>query len=229
MNYSKANLEVRHVASTNPFERSLNCVHLSGDGATVATNGKVIMAVGPATDISFPDVGEVVEPPEGGLNVPLDMVADAVKNLPKDRTMQNVAMTKHPYGRVELTTSDTRSEKRVSQHPIPGAYVDWKTVLRNACGSKPVKVCFNRRDMIELLKALDSACPDKSGENPVYLEIAEDGRGMVMRCFNRQTKQRAIGGMTAYATAGHWLPSDSWERKVFNRKKAVKKRSMKHG
>jgi len=54
-------------------------------------------------------------------------------------------------------------------------------------------------------------------ENPVYLEINAQGTGMVLRCINRETGQRAVGAITAYRTGDHWLPSDKWERSIFSR------------
>jgi hypothetical protein len=117
--------------------------------------------------------------------------------------------------KVELTTSDMRSEQRVAGYPKPEPFSDWKTAIRRVRSQGGPKICLNRRDLIDLLQALEEACPDKGGENPVYIEINPEGKGLIMRCVNRETGQRAIGGMYAYQTGGHWLPSDPWEAGVF--------------
>jgi len=154
--------------------------------------------------------------------VPLDLVDKAIKNLPKDKraSLQNVAMTVNRDSRkVELTTTDLRHEQRVAGYPKNEPFPDWKGVLRKIRGEgEPSRLCLNRKDLMDLLSAMDEACPDKGGENPIYLEIHPEGRGLLLRCNNRETGQRAVGGVTAYKIGDHWLPMDPWERRVFQRK-----------
>ena len=221
MLFSKSNLMVGKVASTNVADLGLNCIRLNSDGSTVAANGKVIMAVGPVDEkrTHFPDVGEQTTPGEKGVSVPLDLMEKVVKNLPRDKNprTQTVAMTKPKDARkIELTTTDMRHVQRVEGYPKQESFPDWKGVLRKVRSTNPQRVCLNRKDLIDLLAAMESACPDRGGENPVFLEINPDGTGMVVRCVNRETGQRAVGGITAYNTGGHWLPSDEWEKKVFD-------------
>lgn len=217
MIFSKANLMVGKIASQSETDRGINCIHLNPDGSTVAANGRVMMAVGPTDPARthFPAVGELAKPPALGVSISLDMLDKVIKNLPKGQPkLQNVAMTKpRDEGKVELTTSDMRHEQRIAgplqQDPFP----NWKNIFRRVRGG--FKVCFNRKDLIDLLAAMEEACPDKGGENPVFLEVKEDGTGMVIRCTNRETGQRAVGAITAYKTDGHWLPADNWEKGVF--------------
>jgi len=223
MLFSKANLMVGKVASTNSMDLGINCIHLNPDGSTAATNGKVIMAVGPVDEskVHFPNVGEQTSPGEKGTSIPLDLLDRAVKNLPKDKrvSLQNVAMTKARDSRkVEFTTTDMRQEQSVAGFPKGEPFPSWKGVLRQlrGDGGAAIKVCVNRQSLLDLLNAMEEACPDKGGENPVYLEIHPEGKGMIVRCVNRETGQRAIGGITAYNTDGQWLPSDKWETGVFN-------------
>jgi hypothetical protein len=220
MIFSKGNLMVGHVASKNVADVGLSCIRLNPDGSTAATNGKVVMAVGPvdASRIHFPDVGEQASPTGSGCSIALDLLEKVIKNLPKDKrtSLQNVAMTKGRDPRkVELTTTDMRHEQRIAGFPKQEPFPDWKAVLRRVRGSCGQKICVNRKDLIELLKALEEACPDRGGDNPVFIEIHPDGKGMALRCVNRETGQRAIGGITAYNTGDQWLPTDEWERKVF--------------
>jgi hypothetical protein len=213
---------VSKAASANQADVGLNCVRFNPDGSTVATNGKVIMAVGPVDEekVHFPDVGEQTTPPAQGVSIPLDLLDKAIKNLPKDKRpqLQNVAMTINRDPRkIELTTYDMRHEQRVAGLPKQEPFPEWKGILRKLRGGSEgrVRVCLNRKTLIELLQALEDACPDKGGENPIYLEFNPDGNGIVLRCVNRETGQRAIGAATTYNTGGQWLPSDAWEQGVF--------------
>lgn len=218
---SKSNLTVAKVASQSANDVGINCIRLNPDGSTVATNGKVVMAVGPVdtSKVHFPDVGTQVSPRNSGESIPLDMVEDVVRNLPKDKQMslQHVAMTEPRDPRkVEFTTSDRRTAKRVEGMPKQEPFPNWKGIFKKLRGtSAPLRVCLNRKSLIELLTALESACPDKGGENPIFLEVSQDGSGMVLRCTNRETGQHSVGGITAYNTGGQWMLPDSWERTIF--------------
>lgn len=227
MLFSRGNLMVSKVASTNPMDAGINCVHLSPDGSTVAANGKIVMAVGPVeeTKIHFPDVGPRAKPPSRGLSLPLDLVDDAIKNLPKDKlvSLQHVALTQNKDERkVELTCTDRQRERRIAGYPKPEPYKDWRQIFRRFSGGEPTRVCVDRKDLIHLLQAMEASCPDKGNENPVLLEISEDGKGIVLRCQNRETGQRALGCITAYNTNGSWVPKDKWEQSVFDSAPVVK-------
>lgn len=219
---SKANLMVSNVASTNPSDIGINCVHINPDGSTVAANGKVVMAVGPVDEgrITFPDVGERAIPGPRGTSIPLDLLDKAVKNLPREKkaSLQCVAMTKgRDPKKVQLTTTDMRHEQRIEGFPKPEPFPEWKAALRKIRGDgvSGARICLNRRDLIELLKAMDEACPDHGSESPIFMEINEQGTGLIVRATNRETNQRAIGGITAYNTNGQWVQADAWEKEVF--------------
>ena len=221
MLFSKANLMVGKVASQNATDLGINCIRLNADGSSVASNGKVLMAVGPVEEekVHFPDVGPQATPGNQGVSVPLDLLEKTVKNLPKDKrtSLQHVAMTQARDPRkIEFTTTDMRHEQRVAGMPKTDPFPEWKGILQRVRGNSDVclRVCLNRQSVIDLLHALEEACPDRGGENPVYLEIHPEGKGMILRCINRETGQRAIGGITAYNTNGQWLPADSWETGV---------------
>lgn len=227
MLFSKANLMVGGVAAKDAKD-PLHCIRLNPDGSTVAANGKVVMAVGPMERkrVHFPSVGEEVTPEGSGVSIPLDLLDKVVKNLPKDKRtdLQNAVMTycAEP-GKVELTTSDTRHTQRIAGFPNKGGFPEWRGSLRKLRGSGGTKICVNRKTLLELLTALEEACPDKGDENQMYIEINPESTGMVLRCVNRETGQRAIGGVIAYNTDGHWLPCDQWEQGVFQ---AVVKRAL---
>jgi hypothetical protein len=224
MLFSKANLQVAAVASTNPYDGGLNGVRIDPDGATVACDGNGLLAVGPARgETHFPDVGPQATPGEQGLVLPLDLVTKAESIIPKDKriSLQHVAMTvgQEP-GQTEFTSVDkTGMRQRVALRPKRDRYPEWKKVVakalqRTATGEADrgaaIRVCVSRKTLLGVLRALVDACPD-AGDAPIFLEI---GSGIVMRAVNRQTNQRVIGVASAYATNGQWLEKDEWERGV---------------
>lgn len=219
---SKANLEVIKVASGNTEDVGINCIRVNIDGSTVATNGKVIMAVSPVdpTRIHFPDVGEQVEPANysaSGIGIPLETVEKILKNIPKDKrpALQHVALCKDRESRkVKFTTTDMTHEQSLSVYPKNDPFPEWEGIFARIRGENGIKLCLNRKDLIELLVAMEAASPDRGGTSPVWIEISPEGKGMVIRCENRETGQRAIGVMTSLDTRGQWLPTDSWERSV---------------
>jgi len=225
--YSKANLVVGSVASKDSFDRALNGVRFEPDGSTVAGNAKVLVAVegvnpnGMAARV-YPDVGERGSPGDNGVVLEVDHVDEALKNIPKDKRieLQHCAMTKghDDASIVELTTvSAGGRERRTADRPKRDPYPDWKGVVRKVRstedGGEAIRVCVNRTDLIDLLKTIEAACPDKGKDCPVFLEI---GQGIVARSVNRDTGQNAIGAINSYNTRGQWLPESDWVRGVFD-------------
>lgn len=223
MKLSKANLTVVKVVSSDPFQKALTSVRVEVDGTTVGSNGRVVMVVGPVDPEKvrgFPDVGEERE---GGVNLPSDIVDKALRNMPKEKRpeMQNAALTaSHDPGRVELTTVDRRQEQRVSGFPERSVYPDWKGRFRSLKAEgegEVVRICLNRSDLLDLLKAMEEAAPDKGGVNPVFMELARDGaKGVLIRTRNYDTRQNVLGMVGAYDTKGEWLHEDTWERRITN-------------
>jgi hypothetical protein len=228
MIYSRGNLAVSRVASQDELESQLNCVFLDEDGSTVACNGRAIMAVGPVDEdrIRFPDVGEQTKPGEEGICVPLDLIGDALKNLPRTQhlTLQHAALTEaNNPTEIEFTCTDTHKKRRVSGFPKTEGYIQWRDIFQDLRGDEPcARVCINRAALIQLLAAIDEACPDRGGEAPLYLEIHPKGRGIILRSISRETNQKAVAGVKAYDTKGSWLEMCSWEKRVFEPLDGVK-------
>jgi len=238
---SKANLSVVSIASKDSFDRALNGVRIDPDGATVGSNGKMIMAVGPCDKedktVSFPEtVGEQMNPGDRGLVMPLDVIERTQKYMTKGKSslLNHVAMTKvDDPARIGFTSINQKGDPTTTASlPKHETYPDWKNVVRKINGSDEkdstsLKVCVNRKDLIELLKALESACPNKADANPVFIEVSQNSGGMILRCLNHDTQQHAIGAINAYNTKGQWLQHDNWEREVFEIQVAKKKKKKK--
>lgn len=229
MIYSKANLLVLKVASKDQFDRGLNGVRFEPDGSTVASNGRVVMVVSPADEnrAKFPEkVGDQMGPGDEGLVMTLEAVEKTVKGMSKDKRMglQYIGMMKSKDpARVALTSVDERGNPSTyASLPKREKFPFWRKILRGLRG--PIKICVNRKDLIDLLGAMEAACPDKGGVNPIFMEMEPDGRGVLIRCLNHDTQQRAIGGVSRYDTRGQWLSEDEWEQKLFEKKRKAVRR-----
>jgi hypothetical protein len=209
---SKSNLAVAAVASTNPYDGALNGVLIAEDGSTVASNGRVVLAVGPAREgVGFPDVGPLASVGSGVVLRP-EFVEEAEGIIPKDKrvSLQHVAITEaRDPGKVELCTIDKSGrERRVADRPKRERYPDWQGVIRKAGGS--LRVAVARGDLLSLLRAMERAAPD-DGTSPLFLEVGQ--RGVVLRAASKETGQRVIGVAQGLRVEG-WLAQDAWERGI---------------
>lgn len=218
---SRASLAVESVASRDPFDRGLNGVSVEADGSAIAGNGRVLLAVGPVGEDAkraYPNVGERIELSEDErVLLKVDHVQEARKNMPKEggrgarAVLGHVALVKGDVaGEVSLAckTAEGRTRKTADM-PLRHQFPDWRKVVAAVAKGGNVRVCVNRKDLLELLKAMEEACPDKGNDCPVYMEI---GSGIVLRSVNRETRQRAVGAISAYQLGnGAWLGPDSWE------------------
>jgi hypothetical protein len=189
----------------------------------VASNGKMLMVVSPADEskVVFPETaGEQMGPGDDGLLMPVDVVDKILKNMAKEGkqriSLNHVAMTRVPDpARVGFTCVDAKGDPTtVAALPKHDRYPDWKAIVNGIRGGGDgLRVCLNRNDLIELLKALERACPDRGDGNPVFLEFSSEGRGVIARCMNYETGQHAIGALNAYRLKdGQWMEYSIWEK-----------------
>ena len=233
MLFSKANLLVHGAVSGDKYDRGLTGVRFESDGSTVGGNGRVLVAVGPAdpSRVTFPDIaGDQMEPGGEGMVLPVELVRKTIKGLSTDKrlSLQHAAMTrvKDP-GRVGFTVLDPAGNPTTTAAlPMREQYPEWKQHVRRVAGSGEegtTRVCVNRKNLLEMLKVLEAACPDKGGVSPVFLEIGRQGTGVVARTVNYLTGQHVVGACAAYKTGGKWLERDVWERGVFGGGKRKRK------
>jgi hypothetical protein len=224
MLYSKANLKVAAVASSNQYDGALAGVQFDEDGGTAACDGNGLLAVGPTrAETHFPDVGPRATPGAQGVVLKPDFVQEVESIIPRDKriSLQHVAMTvgRDP-AKTEFTTVDkTGRVRRVAEWPKRDKFPDWRGVVRKALdrknGEEPTRVCVGRKTLLNVLRALVEACPE-AGDAPVYLEI---GSGVVMRAASRETGQHVVGVAAAFNTGDRWLERDEWERGIIESKK----------
>ncbi len=215
MIFSRASLSVVSAASDDPRRRALNSVHIAEDGTTVASDGTVLIAVSPvdAESSHFP-LDLHVEPPSGGVCVELDIVEQAIKNLPKDSRphTQYAAMTRCDDAEVEFATTNLRKTQKVASAPLRDRFPDWRGSIAGARGMARVgRVCLDRRRLISLLRTLEAAAGE---EEAVFIEIGDENDAILIRTQNPETKQRIVARMQPLDTRGGWLKRNKWEKGI---------------
>jgi hypothetical protein len=196
-------------------------VHIDADGSTVASNGRVLLAVGPvdASRVQMPGVGQAA--PGGlGVNVPPKTIDIAVRNIPKDRNApQGVAITQCDDDAIELTTQSSTETQRVSARPVKIRFPDWRSVLQNvkrAVSMTPDRrICFSRKDALDILTAIDHAA-GIGDEGIVFMEFGSESDAILIRAYSTINGKQRIIGIIKPMVAGEWLALSTWERVVFS-------------
>jgi len=214
---SRANLAVREVVGDT---EGLNVVHIDPDGSTVASNGRVLLAVGPvdAARVQMPGVGQA-GPGAFGVNVPPKTIDIAVRNIPKDRNApQAVAITQCDDDVVELTTQSSTETQRVSARPAKVRYSAWRDVLQSVrrALAPDRRICISRKDMVDLLTAMDHAAGPAGDEGAVFIEFGSESDALLVRGYSAVNGGQRIIGAIKPRVAGEWLALSRWERGVFS-------------
>jgi hypothetical protein len=222
--YTKYNLAVADVANRDAKDVALHRVHLAADGSTVASNGRALMAVSPASKTkskSFPELDEGnAEPPEEGVGLTLEDVRQLKRNFPTDKrpSLQYAQMTrcspaKNPTT-VALMTTDGKRHQMIKVQPARGKFPKWEGILAKARQKATrARVCVDRMSLVKLLQAIDRASPDAGGYNPVFIEIGGPEDAIVARSHNYESGQTVIGMVTPLAVVD-WLEESSWEKET---------------
>lgn len=217
---SKANIMVEGIAAGSEGDPELQCVHLAGDGTTIAANGRMIMAVEPVAEGSFFPIGEEeqAEPPPEGVSLPLHIISQLRKILPRDKkaVMQQAALTVCTDEKVELTTISKTEERKVAGRPLNMGFPKWREVFAESrARATKTRVCVRRKDLMELLTALDKSCEDPSGKNVVFMEVGGPEDPLLLRGLNLATGQHVIGVVNPMNTQGKWISEDPWEKELY--------------
>ena len=218
--YSKYNLAVVGVASRDSKDVALNRVHFAADGSTVASNGRALLAISPpqaSKARSFPEVeSDNAEPPEDGVGLSLDDVNRIKRTLPTDRrpSLQYVQMTRCKPTEVEMMTTDGKTKQKVAGQPARGKFPRWKGILARARRkATKARICVDRQSLVQALQAIDKACPDRGGFNPVFVEVGGMEDSVVLRSHNYESGQTAVGIVTPLSVVD-WLDESKWERET---------------
>ena len=226
--YSKFGLAVAMVASKDVRDVALNRVHLASDGSTVASNGRALLAVSPplpAKARTFPQVeADMAETPANGVGMSLADVARVRRNFPTEKrpSLQFAQLTRCDDTKVELMTTDGKTHLKVAGALARGKFPRWRKVLAAAKKqANKARFCVDRQSLILALQAIDKACPDRGGYNPVFVEIGEPLDAVVLRSQNFETGQVALGIVRPLQVVD-WLKPGDWERGLGKASGAVK-------
>jgi len=225
---SKANLAPIKVAGADKRDQVLHQLRVEADGTTVASDGSAILAVEPIDDrpAAMPDFKTETDVGEDGAGIPPEIVTEALRNIPKGNLgleLGFVAVTGYNEedGTIELTATDLNKNLKVEGQLSRRRFSEWRPVLQRARKACKHRVCVDRKALIKLLQAMESACPNP--DNSAFIEFGEsETDGFLVRSVGVETGQRAIGYMLPLDTGDEWLKMNSWERKVMRR--SVKRR-----
>lgn len=216
MTYTKANLAVVKAASKDAFDRGFNGVQFEQDGSTVASNGMIMVVVGPTKKPKLSDF-----PGENGVNIPINVVDEVFKQVKrtKDIKMQNTFLQDKEFN---IQREDAGLPTRFGYEPNKDNFPGYKYLFDQMQGE--IKFAVNRKCLLQLLQTMEDACPSKGAVGNVFMEIKKDGSGMMLRSENFDTGQRAIG-VIGKADVREWLKLSKWEESLLGKiKKKIKRK-----
>ncbi len=215
---SKANLTAAEVAATSKDDARLNQLHVGEDGCTAASNGAVIMAVGPVgvgDAQSMPTLSDEVLPEKAFGIDPTD-AATVRKALPKGSKSAGLgyaALTRDDEHAVGLTVVNLDQQHEVVSKKARAPFVPWKeSLLLAKRKANQGRVCLTRKQLMKLLKAMDQASGDPEGV--VFIEFGGPTDDVLLRSASVETGQHVVGMITAVDTKDHWLKPDAWEKSI---------------
>ena len=228
MIFSKANLLAVAAVGKKAARRALRGVFMEKDGATVATDGSRLLAVGPIMDpekVRFPDGAcERLNPGTNGILCPNEFVEKAIKYIPP-KGYQFVALSKPAdEARIGLTAVDANGDaSMVTAKPMPEPFPNWRSAVKQVYDGVTTQICLDSNYLESIVKAVRDASNAKSKGIPLYVEINPE-MGIVIRTRNINTGQEVIGLLMKYQT-NEWLQKTDWERKVFRKPVKLRKSS----
>jgi hypothetical protein len=89
--------------------------------------------------------------------------------------------------------------------------------------AKRARFCVDRKSLAQVLAAIDKACPDKGGYNPVFVEVGGENDAVVLRAHNYESGQTAIARINPL-TIVSWLEDSKWEKESFGGGKSKARR-----
>lgn len=227
---TRASLTASKVAARDAgADRKHTQLHIEDDGAAVATNGRILLAVGPAPKPgeAWPAFENAEDVPEGGVGLTLDQVQELLRNLPKgdlglELGYAQMVKPRAPDG-VAFVTTDLKQTRTNEAKKATARFPEWQAALRKVDRNAGAgQMCLHRRDLIQLLQAMEEASPDS--DSAVFIQFGDDTDAMLLRSVNYQTGQHVVGMIVPLDTDGDWLRKDDWELKVFEKKRVAPKR-----
>lgn len=221
MRFTKSSLTVVNAAADDENRRNINCVHFAEDGSVVASDGQAMVVVSPLRQDLFrlPPALEEEEQgvPEDGMSVPINVVQEVLRNMPKALPAGEVSALTRADDLVEFATTDLRTVQRVSGVILQTTFPRWRRLFRRAGGNKTrARTCVSMRKLVELLVVLDAA-RGRDKNAPIFIEVGDEGDALLLRTMNRTTGQDVVAIINPLATRGGWPRLGQWARKLLGR------------
>lgn len=227
MKLSKGNLYAVEMTKEDKNIPALDNVHITKEGATIATNGLAVLAVSPVSDYMKKKVPGNDREMLTNETVSSETIKEIIKNIPRDTKFKGI-LEHCDYANGTFDLADLKRKRSISAKTYPREYVNYKDVLVNARKKiNKVKCAVNLKRMLSILNTIDKICPDTSKNSAVFLEFTEDNN-IFFRCQNVATEQKVIAYMKAYDTSEMaWPELDNWERDLLGVKPLRKIKKMK--
>jgi len=198
---SKANLLVSSVADRGGL------VHIESDGTTVAVNAEgTVMAVSPMESSHAPL----------SVNLRKEFSAKVLKFLglkPDGAILVEV----DSEGRLFAGSSENVIAYDLPDHSV---VPEWRSRFER--GSSPVRI-VNRKELLMLLKAMDTSSPEKGFGGSLFIGIGNDGLHLITE--NKTTNQ-TVAGFVEYLPAAPADFRSPWYRRLLGI--SPKKRKIRH-
>lgn len=228
---SRGNLQVVLVTKDDRQIPVLDTVYIAGDGSTIGSNGRAMIAVGPVAK-KVRDSVPLEEGlfPDGGIVLPTGMVKDILRSMPRDREfgglLEHISVQASSEGpEVELTVTDGKRTRRLKGRRFNRPYLNYMEIFKEAFGRQKdhIRTALNLKRLLSVLNVINKICEDQAGELPVYLEFSSEG-DIIIRATDLRTAQDIVVVMTAYhGIEGVWKPMTLWERLLSVGKTIAKK------
>lgn len=212
---SKQNLELHVIASVDRGIPVLNNVLITKEGATVASNSKSVMVVGPITDTIKNSLPLQDSTYQTETVIPASTAREIVNALPTD--IQFGGLTEHTVvsdkeGELEFVMTDGRRKKILKGKRYERPYIAYQDFLKKMFKGGGRKLILNRKRLLILLQVMEKICSDKTGHSLIYFEVT-DLDEIVLRSFNPRTGQSVASFMSSYKSSEEeWITDSSWEK-----------------
>ena len=220
---SKSSLKIVELTTTDKAISVLNNIHITHDGTLVAANGKAVIAVSPVNEELKKKLPIKESKKHKPATIESSTIKEVIRNMPRDTMFQGL-LEFCDFNDGNFTLSDGKRKKKIESKLYSRAYIEFRKLFKKISPfNSKHRIVLNRKRLIKLLQVIDNACPDSSGESPVYIDFTEDN-GMVLKAVNYKNGQRCIGIMNSYkGVEGNWLEPNVWEKKLCITKKPIRK------
>jgi len=210
------------IANTTKVDKDIPVlanVHITEDGATIATNGQSIIAVSPVCKTRKEKYPLEESKMIGESTIPVETIKDVLKHVIKDNQFQGILEHcdfNNYGGNANFNFTDGKRRSSMQGKLCPSRYVNYKAVFENAFRRKEgTKVVLNIRRLLTLLETVQETCGSSKRDAVAFIEFTSDNN-VILRSENNLTQQRVCAVMSSYkGIEGEWLTETDWEKKLF--------------